>query len=353
MPPFGNAVLSDYNGAMADIEIQENVSLQPYTTLGVAVRARCFAEATSVDALRALLRQSPGSQPPLVLGEGSNCLFTTDYDGLVIRMAVHGIEKLEDDGDSVLLQVGAGENWQRFLRWSLQQGYCGIENLALIPGTVGAAPIQNIGAYGVEVESVIDSVNVLEASSGAQQRIMAADCGFAYRDSLFKRQPGRFVITSVSFRLQRQCQPRLDYTGLRERLAERGIDSPTATDIADAVESIRREKLPDPGKLGNAGSFFKNPVVDAATAAELQRQHPGMPAFEVEDGVKLSAGWLIEAAGMKGYRDGDAGISPGHALVLVNHGNASGEQLWAVAARVRSAVMEKFGLELEPEPRVY
>ncbi|MDX1442676.1 MAG: UDP-N-acetylmuramate dehydrogenase [Gammaproteobacteria bacterium] len=335
------------------IDMQENISLQPYTTLRAPVRARWFVALDDASELPDLLEHAPGSQPPLVLGEGSNCLFTRDYDGLVIRVTLEGIKRHDLDDGATRLVVAAGENWHRFVRWTLDQGLAGIENLALIPGTVGAAPIQNIGAYGVEVESCIASVTAYDRNVREFVELAREDCGFAYRDSIFKQEPHRYVVTAVSFDLRKEFTPHLDYAGLRERLATRGITDPGPVDVADAVESLRREKLPDPALLGNAGSFFKNPVVAGETAAKLRERHPDMPAFDTPAGTKLSAGWLIEQAGMKGYRDGDAGISDRHALVLVNHGNATGEQLWAVAAKVREAVRESFGIELEPEPRVY
>ena len=340
-----------YNAAMPTTDLQRDVSLQPFTTLHVPVLARWFLPITDRAQLSAAVTDSPGSRPPLVLGEGSNCLFTDDYDGLVLQMALKGIEVAGNDECRV--RVAAGENWHAFVRWSLRQGYSGIENLALIPGTVGAAPIQNIGAYGMEVESTIESVEAWDCRVKHSVTLDRRECDFAYRDSIFKRQPGRYIVLAVNFRLNRQFTPVLEYAGLRERLAERGIDDPSPTAIADAVESLRREKLPDPALLGNAGSFFKNPVVHPSRAAEIRSEFPELPVFPAGDNVKLSAGWLIEKAGMKGYREGDAGISDRHALVLVNHGAATGEQLWAVAARVREKVRTLFGIELEPEPRIY
>lgn len=337
--------------AMPGTDLQQDIPLQPFTTLRVPVVARWFLAITDTNQLPAALANAPGSRPPLVLGEGSNCLFTRDYDGLVLRMALKGIEV--DEADARRVRVAAGENWQAFLRWSLARGYAGIENLALIPGTVGAAPIQNIGAYGMEVESCIESVEAWDTRDEQAVTLDREHCEFAYRDSIFKRHPNRYIVLAVNFRFSRSFTPVLDYAGLRERLAQRGVADPTPTDIADAVESLRREKLPDPAVLGNAGSFFKNPVVHPSRAAEIREAFPDLPLFPAGDNVKLSAGWLIEKAGMKGYRDGDAGISDRHALVLVNHGTATGEQLWAVATRVRETVMDRFGIELEPEPRIY
>lgn len=342
---------------MPTLDIQENVSLQRYTTLRLPVRARWFVTLEDAALLPRAFARQQGSRPVLVLGGGSNCLFVNDYDGLVVRLANRGIDVLDDTADTVRIKVAAGENWHAFVRWSLQQGYAGLENLALIPGTVGAAPIQNIGAYGVEVEDFIESVDTWLPDEHRHETVPTAACAFAYRDSVFKQNPGERIITAVTFRLLKQPRLRLDYAGLRERLDTLGIHQPSPTDVADVVETLRREKLPDPAQLGNAGSFFKNPFVTRAECDRLLQAHPGMPHFHQPGDdtgrIKLSAGWLIEAAGMKGYREGDAGIAEGHALVVVNHGNATGEQLWTVARTVQESVEQRFGILLEPEPRIY
>jgi len=237
---------------------------------------------------------------------------------------------------------------------TLRQGLCGLENLALIPGTVGAAPIQNIGAYGAEVREFIHAVEAFEPATGTMHRFNADGCGFAYRDSLFKQQPDRYIVTAVEFNLSRVPSLKLDYAGIREELDSLGIAAATPQHVADAVIAIRRRKLPDPAVLGNAGSFFKNPIVPAAQAEALKAEHDALPVFRGNDDTtrKLSAAWLIDQCGWKGHRDGDAGVAASHALVLVNHGQATGAQLLDLARRIADSVRSRFGVSLEPEPRV-
>jgi len=252
------------------------------------------------------------------------------------------------------VRAQAGANWHQLVLWSLDQGLCGLENLALIPGSVGAAPIQNIGAYGVEVMDRIEAVQVHDRATGETRWWPHDACGFSYRDSVFKTDPQRYAVMRVDFRLSRTPHIHLGYAGIGEELQSMRIAEPTPRDVADAVIALRRRKLPDPAVIGNAGSFFKNPVVDMATADALLAVHPGMPVFRAGDASqrKLSAAWLIDQAGWKGHRDGDAGVSPGHALVLVNHGHASGAQLLALARRIAASVHQRFGIDIEPEPRL-
>jgi UDP-N-acetylmuramate dehydrogenase len=260
---------------------------------------------------------------------------------------------LEDDGAHALVRAEAGVNWNDFVRWTIGKGYAGLENMALIPGTVGACPIQNIGAYGTEVGEFIETVEAFHRGTGQVKRIARADCGFGYRDSVFKAALEDWAITAVEFRLPRERELRLDYAGVREELQAMGVDTPRPSHVAEAISRIRTRKLPNPALIGNAGSFFKNPILPAASAAALQEAHPGLPVFGNDaDARKLSAAWLIEQAGWKGFREGDAGISAQHALVLVNHGRATGAQLLALARRVADSVQEKFGVALEPEPRI-
>lgn len=333
----------------ATYTLTRDAPLARRNTFRVPARAAWFAELGDAAAIPELLaRAELKDLPLLVLGEGSNLLLTRDFEGLVLHMAIGGIAR---DGSRV--RVGAGERWDSFVRWSLEQGLAGLENLILIPGTVGAAPIQNVGAYGAEVR---EFVHMVEAWDRGQSRIVHLDnaaCAFGYRDSLFKREPGRYIVTAVEFELPREHALKLDYAGLDKELAARGVQYPTPTDVAHAVETLRLRKLPDPARIGNAGSFFKNPVLPAREAEALVRSHPGLPAYPGGDGkTKLSAAWLIEACGLKGAREGDAGVSEQHALVLVNHGKASGAQIWALAQRVRGAVTSRFGVTLEPEPIV-
>ncbi len=338
---------------MGGYTLIEHAPLANRNTLRVDARATLLAEIRDASKLPQLL-DFPAVRHSrlLVLGEGSNLLFTGDFDGTVLAMETRGVQ-VESDGDSARIAVAAGERWDDFVRWTLGQGYAGLENLILIPGTVGAAPIQNIGAYGSEVAEFVESV---EAWDTREHRVVTLDhatCAFAYRDSLFKHEPGRYIVTAVRFMLPRSRPLRTDYAGISEELARMGVDKPAPFHVAEAVVRLRTRKLPDPAVIGNAGSFFKNPIVDAALADALKREHPGLAAWPQPDGrCKVSAAWMIEAAGFKGVREGDAGISSRHALVLVNHGHATGPQLWALAQRVMHGVRDRFGVQLEPEPVV-
>jgi UDP-N-acetylmuramate dehydrogenase len=338
---------------MGGYTLIENASLANRNTLRVDARAKLLAEIRDASKLPELLDfPAIRSDRLLVLGEGSNVLFTADFDGTVLAMETRGVQ-VESDGDSARIAVAAGERWDDFVRWTLGQGFAGLENLILIPGTVGAAPIQNIGAYGCEVAEFVESVEAWDTRERCVVVLDQAACAFAYRDSLFKRDPGRYIVTAVRFLLPRSRPLRTDYAGINEQLARMGVDKPAPFHVAEAVVHLRTSKLPDPSVIGNAGSFFKNPIVDAALADALKREHPGLAAWPQSDGrCKVSAAWMIEAAGFKGIREGDAGISNRHALVLVNHGKATGPQLWALAQQVMHGVREKFGVQLEPEPVV-
>lgn len=333
--------------------LTENASLRDRNTLRVDARASLLAEVHDETAIAALLqRPELHGREVLLLGEGSNVLFAGDFDGVVVTVRTRGVEAV-DKGDATRVRVAAGEHWDDFVRWTLAQGYPGLENLIMIPGSVGAAPMQNIGAYGVEVGEFVASVEAFDLLEGKPVVFDHAQCGFGYRDSVFKRHPDRWLVTALELELPGEFRPRLDYAGLREELARTGITDPAPIHVAEAVVALRTRKLPDPAVIGNAGSFFKNPLVPAATADALRDRHPGLPLWRVDDTTsKLSAGWMIEACGFKGLREGDAGISNRHALVLVNHGNATGAELWALARRVRDGVSERFGVSLEPEPRV-
>ena len=335
--------------------LAERAPLRARNTFGVQAHADMLVEVRDAATLpglfgNAMLREGP----VLVLGGGSNLLFAGDPPGVVVSLSGQDIRILEDDGDVALVRADAGVDWHAFVLWTLGHGLAGLENLALIPGTVGAAPIQNIGAYGVEVRERIATVEAFDRTTGEILRLAGGDCGFGYRDSRFKREPDRWVVTAVEFRLPRRPDLRLDYAGIGDELARAGIDAPTPSQVAEAVCRVRRSKLPDPAEIGNAGSFFKNPIVAAAQARALLGAHPGLPVFPGpdENTRKLSAAWLIDACGWKGHRDGDAGVSGRHALVLVNHGQASGAELLALARRIAASVDERFGIELEPEPRI-
>jgi UDP-N-acetylmuramate dehydrogenase len=336
------------------LQVQANVSLKRYNSFGVDVLARWFAEAHDDQQVRETLAYAAQRQlSVMLLGGGSNLLLTGDIEALVLRMASRGIRLLRDDGDQVLIEAEAGEPWHPFVQWTLQQGFVGLENLSLIPGTVGAAPMQNIGAYGVELKDSFAGLTALDRDSGELREFSLAECEFAYRDSLFKHEAGRWVILRVRFALSRSALLHLDYGPLRQRLAEQGIVAPTAMDVSRAICAIRSEKLPDPAQLGNAGSFFKNPLVSAELAERLRTEHADLVAYPQADGrVKLAAGWLIERAGWKGFREGDAGVHHLQALVLVNHGQASGQQLLALAQRIQADIVQRFAVELEIEPNV-
>ena len=334
---------------------QEQVSLKPFNTFGIDVKARYFTQAHSDEDVREALAQARQRELAVhVIGGGSNLLLTRDIDAVVLHMASRGRRVMSDDGDRVVVEAQAGEPWHPFVQWSLAQGYCGLENLSLIPGTVGAAPMQNVGAYGVEIKDVFAGLTALDRETGELRDFSLEDCAFGYRDSVFKRNPGRWLILRVRFALSHELQAHLDYGPVRQRLAEQGVEQPTAQAISDAICSIRREKLPDPAELGNAGSFFKNPVVSAELVERIRSQYPGVVAYPQADGqVKLAAGWLIEQAGWKGYREGDAGVHRLQSLVLVNYGQASGAQVHALAQRIQADILERFGVALEMEPNLY
>ena len=336
--------------------LSENTSLAARNGFRVPARAELFVDVRRPEGLEELFSLPYlRSAALLVLGEGSNTLIVGDVPGVVISVGALGRGIVSADGDSALVRVGAGEHWDDVVRWSLGQGLAGLENLALIPGTAGAAPIQNIGAYGVEAGEFIETVEAFDRSASRSVRLSRADCAFGYRDSVFKREPARWLVTALELRLPRQHEPRIAYPGLREELAALGAgEHPRPSQIAEAVTRLRTRKLPNPALLPNVGSFFRNPVLPVALACELQREHPALPVFPAGDEAlrKLSAAWLIERAGWKGHRDGDAGVAEQHALVLVNHGHASGADMLTLARRIAASVHERFGIALEPEARI-
>lgn len=334
--------------------VEENRSLKPFNTFAVEASAYRYAEARNEQDVREAMAEAAQLGVPLrLLGGGSNLLITRDVDELVLRLVSRGIGVASDEGERVVLEAEAGEPWHPFVLHSLDLGLSGLENLSLIPGTVGAAPIQNVGAYGVEISDVFAGLTALDRQSGELCEFDLQACRFAYRDSLFKQQPGRYVILRVRFALHRKARLRLDYGPLRQWLQQANVLAPTPLDVSRAVCAIRSEKLPDPQVLGNAGSFFKNPLVPAALADELRARYPGLAAYPQADGqVKLAAGWLIDQAGWKGFRDGDAGVHQQQALVLVNHGQATGTQILALAQRIQADIAARFGVDLEIEPNV-
>jgi UDP-N-acetylmuramate dehydrogenase len=335
--------------------VTANASMRERNTFGVPAAAPWLVEVDDVAALEEVLAlpQVSGAET-LVIGGGSNLLFAGDAPGAVISLATRSTRIVSDDGERVRVRADAGVPWHPLVMWTLEQGLCGLENLALIPGTAGASPIQNIGAYGTEVGEFIDIVEAFDRHHGVRARLDREACAFAYRDSVFKRAPDRYLVTAVEFLLPRAPSLRLDYAGIREELGAMGIAAPTARDVGDAVVRIRRRKLPDPAVVGNAGSFFKNPIVSQARAEALLVDYPTLPVFRGDalHNRKLSAAWMIEACGWKGHRDGDAGVSAAHALVLVNHGAATGAQLLALARKIAASVQARFGVAIEPEPKL-
>lgn len=337
------------------ISFRHAVSLKPYNTFAIDAVANRFTELNDLADLPALLASDEyRNDRPFWLGGGSNIVLSGDLERLVIKVGLRGIRLLQQQSDSVIVEAAAGEPWHDFVQYTLAQGWYGLENLSLIPGTVGASPVQNIGAYGVEVKDCLDSVVCADLTANGQRcEIAAADCAFAYRNSVFKHElKERMLITAVRFRLSTQPTPRIDYGDIRRELATMNITGePTPQQVADAVIALRRSKLPDPAVLGNAGSFFKNPVVDAATASALSTRYPDLPQYPANSGqVKLAAGWLIDHAGLKGYRQGNVGVHERQALVLVNYGDADGDNVIRLAGHIQQTIRQQYGITLEMEP---
>jgi len=333
----------------------ENCSIKPYTTFGIEAKARYFAKVSSIEELTQVLDHPlVTGLPVLILGGGSNLLFTKDFKGLVIKIEFKGITVNSHNQDIVLVTAGAGEEWDHFVSYCVENGYAGLENLSLIPGVVGTCPVQNIGAYGVEVKDTIDHVTVYDRSTGQVCKLTNAECHFGYRESIFKyAAKGRYIITAVTFRLKLNPEFHTRYGAIGKELATMGVETLTISDIRNAVISIRTHKLPDPLIIGNAGSFFKNPSIDARQYRRLHDTFPGIVAFELADGsFKLAAGWLIEQCGWKGFRKGDAGVHAHQALVLVNYGSATGSEMLALATDIQSSVKTKFDIDLEMEVNI-
>lgn len=337
---------------------RENVQLQTYNTFHLDTRARYFAEINTeediLDAIESGKLKMLSEYGLLILGGGSNVLFTRDYDGLVLHINNKGIVSDTVAHDSVIVTANAGENWHNFVIWCIEQGYGGLENLSLIPGNVGSCPIQNIGAYGVEVKNSFYSLTAIDRNTGELKVFSKEDCQFGYRDSIFKHeQKGKMIIWSVTFNLSKKPETHLEYGAIKQELLNMGIEFPGIADISKAVCNIRQSKLPDPELLGNAGSFFKNPTVEQKFAEKLKDSFPNLVAFpNGENKVKLAAGWLIEQCGWKGFREGNIGVHQNQALVIVNYGNAKGSDILSLAHRIRNSVYEKFGVKLEMEVNV-
>jgi UDP-N-acetylmuramate dehydrogenase len=333
---------------------QKNISLLPYNSFQIESIAAEFSTVKSIEELTNLLEQRV-KQPLLILGGGSNILFTRNVEGLVLKIEMDGMDEVKEDSSHIYIRAGAGENWHAFVQYTIRRNWGGLENLSLIPGCVGAAPIQNIGAYGVELKDVFYE---LEAYDRIEKKIFTFglnDCHFGYRDSIFKSSgKGRYIVLNVTFVLHKNPLLNTHYGAIRNELKKMGVQSPSIQDVSTAVINIRRSKLPDPVILGNAGSFFKNPVVDQKTFLFLSEKYPDMPAYPHEElSVKLAAGWLIEQCGWKGFRRGDAGVHRDQALVLVNYGKATGREIFALSEEILQSVQHKFGIHLQREVNVY
>ena len=335
------------------MQIQENISLKPYNSFGIDAKARYFASFKNTEELSELLATDP-RLPTLILGGGSNILFTKDYDGLILKNEIKGINKVDEDNEFVHIQAGAGENWHQFVLHCIENDWAGVENLSLIPGNVGASPMQNIGAYGVEIREVFHELKAFNLKEKTNYTFGLKDCDFGYRDSVFKRKyKNEFVILHVTYKLRKQPNFNTSYGVIEQELERMGVKELSIKAISDAVINIRSSKLPDPAEIGNAGSFFKNPKISNAQFEVLKTQFPSIVGYRLPNGnVKLAAGWLIEQCGWKGYRKGDAGCHAKQALVLVNYGNANGTEIYNLSEEILLSVKEKFGIILEREVNI-
>jgi len=351
--------------------VENQIALQPYNTFGIAARARQLVRVPDVAALQAFMATPAWSDtlagmPPFVLGGGSNLVLTGDVKPLMLKVEIGGRRLVEADAKGWVVEAGAGEDWHEFVAWTLDQGFPGLENLALIPGSIGASPVQNIGAYGVELQDRFHSLDAIDLHTGQAFTLKAAQCGFGYRDSVFKHAPtgarsfglaGRALITHVRFFLPKPWQPVLGYLDLERKMLETGNHSPDARQIFDWVVAIRRAKLPDPAVIGNAGSFFKNPTVSPEQCVDIIARDPKVVHYPMADGsIKLAAGWLIDACGWRGKSVGNAAVYEKQALVLVNRGGrehpCTGGEVMTLAKAIQTSVYERFGILLEPEPVV-
>lgn len=334
------------------MNIQQNISLKEYNTFGISVNAKRFISVTSVYELQQLLKTE---KELFLLSGGSNMLLTKDIETLVVHIDIKGISIDKEDEKAVYLTVNAGEDWHEFVLWCISNEYGGIENLSLIPGNVGTCPIQNIGAYGVEVKDTITKVEALEIQTGKLIQFSNESCNFEYRNSLFKnKEKGKYIITAVSFQLtKRNHKLNSSYGAIEAELISKEITKPTLKNISDAIIAIRKSKLPDPKEIGNSGSFFKNPVISQSKFLELQKKYPKVPSYSVSNAdVKVPAGWLIEQAGFKGKRFGNCGVHEKQALVLVNYGNASGKEIHKLAQKIQESILQKFNISLEIEVNI-
>lgn len=336
------------------LHIQKDFPLNTLNTFGIAAKAKFYVEISSEADLHDVFNHAIAKENKLlVLGGGSNMLFTRDYEGLVLRINIKGIEE-QQNGEDILITAGAGEVWNDLVGYCVKNGYAGIENLTLIPGTVGASPIQNIGAYGVEVKDVFESCTAFEMATGKVRTFNKEECEFGYRESVFKnRLKGKYIITAVTYRLHRIATLKTHYGAINAELERRGIEKPTIADISEVIAAIRVSKLPDPSTIGNAGSFFKNPIVHQEVFKELHQRFPEMPHYPAADNkIKLAAGWLIEQCGFKGVVEGRIGTWKNQALVLVNHGGATGQEVYSFSEKIIKTVQQKFSVTLEREVNI-
>jgi UDP-N-acetylmuramate dehydrogenase len=332
--------------------IQTNKNLKEYNTFGISVKAEMFAVFSSIEELKQIL-SFRNNKKLLVLGGGSNLLLTKDFDGLVIKNEIKRFEVIEETASEVIVESGAGENWHEFVLNCIDKGFGGIENLSLIPGSVGASPMQNIGAYGVEIKDVFESLSAYHIASGEIHYFDKTKCEFGYRESIFKNKvKGEYIILTVTFRLTKNPTINSSYGAINEQLKVMGIQEPTIKELSAAVIAIRQSKLPDPKIIGNAGSFFKNPTVEIALLEQIQKNHPDIPNYPALNGKKLAAGWLIEKAGWKGKTFGNFGVHKLQALVLVNYGNCTGKEIFDLSSQIIQDVFEKFGVLLEREVNI-
>ncbi|WP_405576302.1 UDP-N-acetylmuramate dehydrogenase [Winogradskyella sp. Asnod2-B02-A] len=334
--------------------IINNVSLKPFNTFGIATNAQSYCDIGSIDELSTVLK-TYHSKPLFILGGGSNMLLTKDIEALVLHINLKGIEVVSETENTVIVKAMAGENWHNFVLWCLKHNYGGIENLSLIPGNIGTAPIQNIGAYGVELKDVFVSCEALKIEDQSLQKFSKSDCNFGYRESIFKQDvKGQYIITSVNIELSKANHKlHMDYGVIRSELEVNAIKEPTIQDISNAVISIRQSKLPDPKVIGNSGSFFKNPIISAKEFVELERNFPNVPSYKISDeAIKIPAGWLIEQAGFKGKRFKDYGVHNKQALVLVNYGNATGNEILNLAQLIQSTINRLFNINIEMEVNI-
>ncbi len=335
--------------------IQQNISLKHRNTFGIDAYAKEFVEISKVEELVVLVGSFNLTERKfLVIGGGSNILITKDFDGMVIKNTIKGIEKIKEDTDFVWVKSMAGEVWHEFVLYCIGNGYAGLENLSLIPGYVGAAPMQNIGAYGAEIKDTFDALEALEIESGEIISFTNEQCKFGYRESIFKNEAkGKYIIVSVTFKLSKNPKLNISYGAIQQMLEKNGVSNPSIKDVSDAVIAIRKSKLPDPLILGNAGSFFKNPEISEAQFLKLKSQFPQIVGYPVASGnIKLAAGWLIEQCGWKGKQVGNTGAHKDQALVLVNYGGATGNEIWSLAMDIQKSVQEKFGVTINPEVNI-